>query len=63
MIRKILFDRNWNNWQFKHSWDVKFEKSQSGSGAHGLTEDVWHQKYENKKEGFQSYLNYSLTVL
>ena len=25
----------------------------------GLTEDVWHQKYENKKEGLQNYLENS----
>ena len=24
----------------------------------GLTEDVWHQKYENKKEVLQYYLEY-----
>ena len=36
-----------------------FEESQSGSRALRLTEDVWHQKYEYKKEGFQSYLKYS----
>ena len=26
------------------------------SRALGLTEDFWHQKYENKKEGVQNYL-------
>ena len=30
----------------------------SGSRALGLTEDVWHQKYENKKEGLQNYLEH-----
>ena len=25
----------------------------------GLTVDVWHQNYENKKEGLQNYLEYS----
>ena len=32
----------------------------TGSGALGLTEDVWYQKYENKKEGLPNYLEYSL---
>ena len=35
----------------------------SGSRALGLTEDVWHQKYENKKEGFQNYLEYLLNSI
>ena len=30
----------------------------SGSGALRLTENVWHQKYENKKEGLQNYLEF-----
>ena len=25
----------------------------------GLTEDVWHQKYENKKDGFYYFKEYS----
>ena len=36
------------------SWSGKI---QTGSGALRLTGDVWHQKYENKKEGFKNYLN------
>ena len=35
----------------------------SGSRALGLTEDVWHQKYENKKEGLQNYLEYSFNSI
>ena len=31
----------------------------SGSRALRLTENVWHQKYENKKEGLQNYLEFS----
>mgnify|MGYP006863692882 CR=1 FL=1 len=34
----------------------------SGSRALGLTEDVWHQKYENQKEGFENYLKYSFNT-
>ena len=36
-----------------------FIRTGYGSRALGLTEDVWHQKYENKKEGLQNYLEYS----
>ena len=36
-----------------------FIRTGSGSRALGLTKDVWHQKYENKKEGLQNYLEYS----
>ena len=52
----------------RRSIDVLDPESQPGSGfirtgfgsrALGLTEDVWHQKYENKKEGLQNYLEYS----
>ena len=32
-------------------------KIRTASGALVLTEDVWHQKYANKKEGFNTYLN------
>ena len=35
----------------------------SGSRALRLTEDVWHQKYENKKEGLQNYLEYSFNSI
>ena len=31
----------------------------SGSRALQLTENVWHQKYENKKEDLQNYLEFS----
>ena len=34
-----------------------------GSRALGITEDVWHQKYEIKKEGLQNYLEYSLNSI
>jgi len=35
-------------------------KIRTGSGALGLTGDVWHQKFENKKERVKNYLKYSL---
>ena len=35
----------------------------SGSRALGLTEDVRHQKYENKKEGLQNYPEYSINSI
>ena len=38
-------------------------ENQPGSGALGLTGDVWHQKYKNKKEGVQNYLTYSFNRL
>ena len=31
--------------------------------AQRLTEDVWHQKYGNKKEGFQRYLKCSFNTI
>jgi len=34
-------------------------ENQPGSGAPGLTGDVLHQKYDNKKEGFKNYIKYS----
>ena len=34
-------------------------KIQTGSGALGLTGDVLHQKYNNKKEGVKNHLTYS----
>ena len=33
--------------------DVLDSENQPGSGALGLTDDVYHQKYENKKEGLK----------
>ena len=38
-------------------------KIRTGSGALGLTGDVWHQKYKNKKEGVKNYLTYSFNRL
>ena len=38
-------------------------KIRTGSGALGLTGDVWHQKYKNKKGGVKSYLTYSFNRL
>ena len=35
----------------------------SGSRALRLTENVWHQKYENKKEGLQNYLEFSFNSI
>ena len=35
----------------------------TGSRALGLTEEVWQQKYENKKEGLQNYLEYSFNSI
>ena len=32
--------------------------AQPGSEPLGLNEDVWHQKYGNKKESLQNYLKY-----
>ena len=40
-----------------------FGKIRNGSGALGLTGDVWHQKYKNKKEGVKNYLTYSFNRL
>ena len=42
-------------------FDVLNPKNKPGSGSRalGLTEDVWHQKYENKKEVLQNYIEYS----
>ena len=34
----------------RRSIDVLDPENQPGSRALGLTEDVWHQKYENKKK-------------
>ena len=49
----------------RRSIDVLDSGNQSGSGSRalGITEDVWHQKYDNKKEGFQNYLEYSFSLL
>ena len=33
----------------RRSIDVQDSENQPGSGALGLTDDVWHQKYGNKK--------------
>ena len=45
------------------SFDVLDPKKQPGSGsgfrALRITEDVWHPKYENKKEGFWNYRKHS----
>ena len=38
-------------------------KIRTGSGALGIKGDVWHQKYENKKEGFKNYKKYSFNWL
>ena len=43
--------------------NVLDSENQPGSGALGLTEDVYHQKYENKKEGLNNYLKYSFNRL
>ena len=40
-----------------------FIRTGSGSRALWHTEDVWHQEYENKKEGFQNYLEYSFNSI
>ena len=63
----------WNIWNFqltfrlnlfkvcntgvRRSIDVLDPENQPGSGALGPTEDVWHQKYELRKDFF--YLKYS----
>ena len=45
--------------------DVLDPENQPGAGSSGpdpnpgLTEDLWHQKYENKNEDLQNYLEYS----
>ena len=39
------------------------DKILTGIGALGRTEDAWHLKYENKKEGFKNYLKYSFNRL
>ena len=38
-------------------------ENQPGSGAPGLTGDVLHQKYDNKKEGFKNYQKFSFNGL
>jgi len=49
----------------RHSIEVLDSENQpgpckilTGSGALGLTVEVWHQKYENDKEGVSNYLKY-----
>ena len=38
-------------------------ENQPGSGALGLTGDVWHQEYKNQKDGVKNYLTYSFNRL
>ena len=56
----------------RHSIDTLDPENQPGSGkirtgsgsrALRLTENVWHQKYGNKKEGLQNYLEFSFNSI
>ena len=42
-----------HNFGVRQSIDVLDPDNQPGSGALGLTKNVQHQKYENKKEAFK----------
>ena len=44
--------------------DVLDSENQPGAGSVKIrTGDVWHQRYENKREGLKSYLKYSFNTL
>ena len=49
----------------RRSIDALDPENQPGAGSEALrlTENVWHQKYENKKEGLQNYLEFSFNSI
>ena len=45
----------------RRSIDALDPENQPGSGS--VKQNVWHQKYENKKEGLQNYLEFSFNSI